>query len=409
MSGAVERTENGNMHTSIAGRVGMTLALLASLLALPADARQEPLAEEQLEPEDQQPADDEPAARDAVARAREQQARQQETAVRAQERAAREQERQQHEHQRVQQLYERGTSALDEGRYERAIASFEELAAKKARKSDAALYWKAYAQQKKGVRAEALATLERLRGEYPQSRWLKDAQALELEIRQKGGEKPSVDALADDDLKIMALSGLMNGNSEEALPLLEKLVQSSKSPKLREHALFVLCQSGTPKAREIVTRIARGQGSPALEAKAIEYLGMFGGDDSRRILGEIYTQSQDPDNRRAVLHAFMVSGDKARVLQAARGEKDLELRQEALHFLGMMGANAELAELYRSETSREARAAILQGLMMAGDAKRLIEVARSEKDPELRREAVQALSMVDAPEARQFLLEILEK
>lgn len=408
MNGAVERTENGNMQTRIAGLLFGALVLSTSLPASRAEARQEPLAGETLA-EEQQPADDEPAASEADARAREHQARQQEGVARAHERAAREQERQQREHQRTQQLYERGTSALDEGKYERAIASFEELAAKKVRKSDAAIYWKAYALQKKGLRAEALATLERLRGEYPQSRWLKDGQALELEIRQKGGEKPSVDALADDDLKIMALSGLMNGNSEEALPLLEKLVQSGKSPKLREHALFVLCQSGSPRAREIVGRIARGQGSPALEAKAIEYLGMFGGEDSRRILGEIYTQSQDPDNRRAVLRAFMVSGDKARVLEAARGEKDLELRREALHSLGMMGANAELAELYRSETHREAKAAILQGLMMAGDVQRLIGLARSEKDPELRRQAVQSLSMLDSPESRQFLLEILEK
>jgi len=383
-------------------RLALALALTSWVWLAQAQESGEPLAldvETQAQPSEQEAEKRHEAAADRV-RAQ---------AQRERDRAQREQERAQMERERFERLYERASQALEDGRYERAIEAFEELAAQKGKKGDAALYWKAYALQKKGRRPEALATLERLRGEFPQSRWLNDGQALELEIRQKSGERPSLDVLADDDLKIFALSQLMNGSSEEALPVLEKLLTSGKSPRVREHALFVLCQSKTPRALEIVARIARGQGSPALESKAIEYLGMVGGEDSRRILGEIYAQSPEPDSRRAVLRGFMMSGDKARVLQVARSEKDLELRQEALQSLGMLGANAELYELYRAETNRDLKQAILRGLMMAGDAGRLIELARGEKDPELRRELVQALSMLDAPEARQFMLEILEK
>ena len=53
----------------------------------------------------------------------------------------------------------------------------------KGAKADAALYWKAYAQNKQGQRAEALATIAALRKDYPKSRYLSDAKALEVEVK----------------------------------------------------------------------------------------------------------------------------------------------------------------------------------------------------------------------------------
>ena len=50
----------------------------------------------------------------------------------------------------------------------------------------------------------------------------------------------------------MALNGLLNSDPEKALPILEKLLQGPASPKLRERAVFVLAQSNSPKAREIL-------------------------------------------------------------------------------------------------------------------------------------------------------------
>ena len=78
--------------------------------------------------------------------------------------------------------YRRGRSALDAGRWEDAIAAFSDSAARKRAAADGALYWKAYAQNRAGQRDAALATLAALRQQYPSSRWLNDAQALEVEI-----------------------------------------------------------------------------------------------------------------------------------------------------------------------------------------------------------------------------------
>jgi len=45
--------------------------------------------------------------------------------------------------------------------------------------TDAALYWKAYAENRLGKRDAALATIADVKRRFPQSRWLKDAGALE--------------------------------------------------------------------------------------------------------------------------------------------------------------------------------------------------------------------------------------
>src|SRR5438270_701347 len=86
--------------------------------------------------------------------------------------------------------YGKGTQALSEGRFSEAATLFDNVAKMRGRKAEGAVYWKAYAQNKQGLRNDAMATIAELRRSYPQSRWLKEAGALELEIR--GSQKQSV-------------------------------------------------------------------------------------------------------------------------------------------------------------------------------------------------------------------------
>jgi len=55
-------------------------------------------------------------------------------------------------------LYERGTQALDQRSWDRAQQLFDDVIKLKGHRTDGALYWKAYAQNKQGQRPEALAT-----------------------------------------------------------------------------------------------------------------------------------------------------------------------------------------------------------------------------------------------------------
>src|SRR5690348_13394834 len=58
---------------------------------------------------------------------------------------------------REDELYNRGMQSLDEGKYQDALQQFRAVEEIKGRRADAALYWKAYANNKLGRRTEALA------------------------------------------------------------------------------------------------------------------------------------------------------------------------------------------------------------------------------------------------------------
>src|SRR5436305_5304301 len=127
---------------------------------------------------------------------------------------------------RADELYDEGREAIEEGRYDRAVERFTRLAALKTNRTDAALYWKAYSQDKLGQRADALATLADLQKQFPNSRWLRDAKALDLEVRQASGQRPVVTAAdgADEDLQLIALRAIMQNDPDRAIPIIEKML-----------------------------------------------------------------------------------------------------------------------------------------------------------------------------------------
>ncbi len=102
---------------------------------------------------------------------------------REREQKERELQRAQSERDRESSLYEQGNNALYEGRWDRAVTYFARLADLKGTRADSALYWKSYAQNRLGQRADALSTLSELTKGYPNSRYLKEARALEVEVR----------------------------------------------------------------------------------------------------------------------------------------------------------------------------------------------------------------------------------
>jgi HEAT repeat protein len=337
----------------------------------------------------------------------EQKERDKEQKDREKELKGREKEREKERRDREGELYDDGKEALDEGKWDRAASRFDQVVQMNGRKADAALYWRAYAENKAGRREAALATLQTLRTTFPQSRWLNDAKALEAEIRQNIGQPSRPDEESDCDLKLLALNGLMNRKPEEAVPILEKLLQSSSPcPKLRSQALFVLAQSGSPEARQVLAQVARGEKNPDLQRKAISYLGLFGGKESRQTLADIYASSNDVDAKRVILRSFMVAGERDRLVAAAKGEKDPELRREAIRQLGPMGAREELWQLYQAEPTAEIKEQIIQSLFVSGSADRLIDLAKSEKDSGLRRKAIRSLGLMGASHTSVALTEI---
>lgn len=254
----------------------------------------------------------------------------------------------------AQSDYDQGTRALDDHKYDDAMRHFDEVingtSARAGRLRDGALYWKAYAQNRLGRRDDAIATLAVLRHDSPKSRWLKEAQALEAEIKQGTGRAISPAQESDEDLKLLAINSLMNADPNKAMPLLEGILKGNSSPKVKDSALFVLTMSRSPQARQILANIAKGEGNPDLQIRAIRDLGISHADD----------------------------------------------------------AGQQLVGIYGSSTDSAVKQQVIQSLMIAGDAKDMIDLARREKDPAMKRYIVQQLSFVHSKEVQDYMMELLK-
>jgi len=304
-------------------------------------------------------------------------------------------------------LYNDGRAFLDEGDYGDAAKKFAELAKMAGAQADAALYWQAYADNKLGKRDLAFESIADLKKRYPQSRWKKDAEALEIEMRQNSGRPVNPDSQSDDDLKILALQGIMNNDPTRGIPLVEKYLNGSANPKDKSKALFLLVQSGSPQAQEMLATIARGQSNPDLQRKAIEYLGMTGGKNSGKLLADVYSSTTDESVKHAILRSYMISGDHENLAALAKKETNESLKRDAIRQLGVMGDRADLQNLYTTETSTEIKKEILQALFISGDSDRLGQLALSEKNPELRRAAIRNLGLMGGK--NQVLQSIYDK
>jgi len=304
---------------------------------------------------------------------------------------------------REDELYEEGTKALHDEDYEDAAGKFDQVVKLRGHKVDAAFYWKAYALTKAGSKDKALTTITELKKSYPQSRYLHDAEALEVEIK---GASVNPNDLSDEETKLVALNALMMSDPERAVPLLDKIIHGNYSPKLKEKALFVLSQSSSDKAQQILLAIAKANNDPDLQKRAIRNLGMNPNSRNRAALKEIYTSSTDPSVKKTVFQGWLMGGDKEDVLAVATQEKSPELRREAIKYLGMMGGRDELRQIYKQAGDAQTKEAVLTGMMMCGDARGLSEIASTEKDPEVLDKAINTLGMVGGSESLATLINI---
>jgi tetratricopeptide (TPR) repeat protein len=340
---------------------------------------------------------------DAAERAREAQDRAREAQDRVREAADRVRERED----RNIESYRDGISSIDDRKYERALERFERVIDNKWARADGAFYWKAYALNKLGKRDEALAALAEIPRQFPQSRWINDANALKAEIQQASGTAASPENQSDEDLRLLAINGLMNSEPDRAVPLLEKVINDPKNNLgLKGRALFVLAQSRSDKARDIVAQYAKGGSNPDLQIRAVQYLGTYRSKDSQQTLSDVYASVNDVAVKRAVLRSMVISRDVPHLFNAAKSESNLELRQEAIRNLGVLQATNELGQLYSSETNADLKDAMIQSLFVGHATDKLIDIAKTEKDARLRSTAIHRLGTMRNDKAGEALASI---
>jgi HEAT repeat protein len=308
-------------------------------------------------------------------------------------------------------LYWEGQAALKQSDWSTALRRFQDLEnqlLKNEPKSvDAALYWQAYALVQAKRTAEARSVIERLRREFPDSRWSRDADALLAQIRPLTTLDPE---LTDDELADIAVEGLLNAPPERAVPLLKKVLASQRSTKVKKRALFVLSQLETDEAMNVVLDAAKNSRDPELRREAIQMLGVSGANSAIEGLVDIYASSKSPDDKERVIDAWLVADRKDLVLKAARTEPDAAVRHKAIEALGAMEASDELRQLFDATQDAGNRRAIIQSLGVAGNASALKSIAGNASLPQDERvEAMHALGVAGDEGGAAALLELYGK
>ena len=312
---------------------------------------------------------------------------------------------------REDQLYSDATRAINESRWSDAESLLDQVANQHGNRADAAVYWKAYVENKEGRSSDALQTCAQLRRSYPQSNWLKECNALEIEIRRRSGDPVQPQSEQDEDLKLLALNSLMESNDANALPILQQLIEGQQSERLKERALFVLAQDSSKPAQALFGQIVRGEKDPNLQIKAIRLMATARGSEAANTLADIYSKSSNGQVKRAVLDSYLIIGNADKLVEAAQHESDPELARHAVSELGALGAVAQLSDIYRVTSSKEVKERIISAYVAAGSkgAEALGAIAASEQDPELRHKAIRNMGAAGGSSAIPTLLSIYSK
>lgn len=309
------------------------------------------------------------------------------------------------------ELYWQGQDSLKKSDWSGALERFRSLETSLRRtepaSADAAIYWQAYSLLQAKRTSEAKVTLEKLKRDYPGSRWSKDADAL-MRQAQAGSATISTAVGNDDELAEIAVTGLMHAPPDRAIPILRKVLQGSHSIKIKKRALFVLSQLDEDAALTMVGDIATNSKDTELRNEAIRMLGISGDDKAIERLRTIYASSKSSEEKRGIIQAWLIADRADLVMQSARSETDEDLRRAAINALGAMDATRELQALFESEKTIENRKSILQALGIAGDTSTLAKIATSTQPDEIRVQAIEAIGIAGGDQSGKVLEDIYQ-
>ncbi len=291
-------------------------------------------------------------------------------------------------------IFSVGENNLDNHNLDNALVNFNEVISRGGSRADGATYYKAFTLLKMGRKDEAQNALNELRKSYASSRWLGDASALEADL--KSGKSSS----DEDDIKVMAVDGLMQSDPEKAFPILEGLIKGAHIPRLKREAVMVLAKNNSPRAQTLLEQIARGTvGDPDQQLAALRYVVDIKSNPARaQLLMDVYNgAANDTSVRNMVIQTFRNNNDFAHLGDIIKTEKNPELRNQVMNRLGDEDGQPQLWAIYSSQTTPEDKRNVLGFMHTNGNVDKLAEVARTDKDATVRKAADYALgSMVSS-------------
>ncbi len=266
-------------------------------------------------------------------------------------------------------LYRLARRELNAGDYEQAARHFREVRERFPKSGYVAdsYYWEAFALSRTGSNDDsrrALDVLAERRQRFPKAAGAQDARDLETQIRgqlARGGDVEAAEVLArqaatvasqgagvaaqaaaaeaevgavaqsiaagsagleaigtglqalgsgscddSDDERLMALNALLQMNSDQAVPLLKKVLErrDEGSVCLRRKALFVLAQKRTPEIEDVLLQAAGSDPDAQVRESAVFWLSQVHTTRATAALDSILQHSQDEAIRKRAVFAL---------------------------------------------------------------------------------------------------------
>ena len=136
---------------------------------------------------------------------------------------------------------------------------------------------------------------------------------------------------------------------------------------------------------------------------------MMGG---RAELLDFYKNSPDVETRKEAVGAMLMCGCAHELAEIVQTEKDPAVLDKAINTLGLVGGDESLAALtkvYNSQTDLSMKKKVITALFLHGAGKEMVALARKETNPQIKRELIQKMSLMNSPEITEYMMEILNK
>lgn len=316
-------------------------------------------------------------------------------------------------------LYRAGRRALNDAEYRRAAALFAELTERYPESGymTEALYFQAFALYRAESLTESLAVLDRLAREYPEAPNLDESVRLRVRVESamarrgdagsrrrlaEQAERPSGPCSGQDyEIRAMALSALINMDSDRAMPILREVLENRDDcAELRKQAVFLVSQHGGEEVVDLMLDLAHRNPDPDPEVRgqAVFWLSQVDAPEAVDALQSILETSDDTQLQEQALFALSQHDDDRAVdilrRFVRRTDVPEDLRANAIFHLAQrddMGADF-LIPLWDEVESRRLKEQILFAMSQTDDPRAhgwLMDAARDETlDIELRKNAL---------------------
>lgn len=162
----------------------------------------------------------------------------------------------------------------------------------------------------------------------------------------------------EDDERVMALNALLQMNSDDALPLLKRVLErrDACSESLRRKAVFLVAQKSNREAADILMTAAEKDPDAEVREQAVFWLGQVNSERATTLLEQILRTSKDEAMQDKALFSLGQGGRGQKALRdyAVREDAPERLRETAIFWLGQRKSTenaAFLRELF--EKTRE--------------------------------------------------------